>query len=90
MLRALRDRYQNDNNYKCDVLSSGSCCLELFLISLGTLVNKSIQKMTKIGINNRAACMKKQAPGKSAIVFLKITVKRADDMNGAVASIDDI
>ena len=90
MLRSLRDSYQNDNNYKCDVISSGSCCLELFLISLGTLVNKSIQKMTKIGINNRAACMKKQVPGKSEIVFLKITVKTADDINGAVESIDDI
>ena len=46
--------------------------------------------MTKIGINNRVACMKKQAPGKSEIVFLKITAKIADDINGAVASIDDI
>ena len=89
MLRALRDRYQNDNNYKCDVLSSGSC-LKLFLISLGTTVYKSIQKITKIGINNRAACTKKQAPGKSEIVFLKITVKTADDINGAAESIDDI
>ena len=72
------------------MLSSGFCCLELFLVSLGTLVNKSIQKMTKIGTNNRVACMKKQAPGKSEIVFLKITVKKADDINGAVESIDDI